>query len=362
MKALALLEAPDHVCGRYRVRAFAPALEAVGGSLTVEGLARHPLARSRQFRRASRFDTVLLQRKLLPAWQLLGLRRMARRLVFDFDDAVLYRDSYDPRGPHCRRRASRFARTVRLADAVVAGNDFLARCALDAGARPDRVRVIPTCVDPAKYSPKVHGAASPDVQLVWVGSSSTMQGLELQRAMWDHLASEIPGLKLRLIADRAPDLGRLPVIAIAWSESTEAREIAAGDIGISWIPNDLWSRGKCGLKALQYQAAGLPVVANPVGVHSRMILPGVNGYLPETPLAWAQAIRSLAADPEARARMGRASRLAIEAGYAVSLWSATFLAALSGHPEARPRGRWAANRRAVTPPARHEVASDGSHI
>ena len=61
------------------------------------------------------------------------------------------------------------------------------------------------------------------------------------------------------------------MIPVAWDEQTEAREIAAGHIGVSWIPDDLWSRGKCGLKVLQYQAAGLPVVANPVGSHCEMI-------------------------------------------------------------------------------------------
>ena len=40
MKALALVESPDHVCCRYRIRAFAPALEAVGVDLRVEGLAK----------------------------------------------------------------------------------------------------------------------------------------------------------------------------------------------------------------------------------------------------------------------------------------------------------------------------------
>src|SRR3954469_12017293 len=97
MKALALVEAPDHVCCRYRVRAFAPALADAGCALTIEGLARGAIARLLQFGRAARFDAVLLQRRLLPRYQLRELRRRARYLVFDFDDAVLYRDSYDRR-------------------------------------------------------------------------------------------------------------------------------------------------------------------------------------------------------------------------------------------------------------------------
>src|SRR5947209_4161568 len=124
MKALALVDAPDHVCCRYRVRAFEPALNDAGWSLTMRGLARGAWRRWSQLARADEFDAVVLQRKLLPGWQLRELRRRSRHLVFDFDDAVLYRDSYDPHGPFCRRRAGRFARTVRLADTVIAGNDF----------------------------------------------------------------------------------------------------------------------------------------------------------------------------------------------------------------------------------------------
>ena len=54
------------------------------------------------------------------------MRQAARRLVFDFDDAVFLRDSYSPKGLHSSRRRRRFAAMARAADAVVAGNDFLA--------------------------------------------------------------------------------------------------------------------------------------------------------------------------------------------------------------------------------------------
>lgn len=330
MQALALVEAPDHVCCRYRVLAFEPSLAASGWSLTVQGLAQGPAGRWTQLRRAGEFDAVLLQRKLLPAWQLRTLRRSARRLIFDFDDAVLYRDSYDPRGPHCPRRASRFARTVRLADVVLAGNDFLAECARKAGARPEQVRVLPTCVDPGLYRPKGEPTTEGPVQLVWIGSSSTLQGLERQRPLLERLGREVPGLQLRLICDRFPRFDPLPVVAVPWTKSGEADAIAGGDLGITWVPDDLWSRGKCGLKVLQYQAAGLSVVANPVGVHPSLVKPGVNGLLASTPDEWVEAVQTLAADPELRHRLGRQARASVETHYSVETWSPAFHAALAG--------------------------------
>src|SRR5512135_1829538 len=339
MKALALVDAPDHVCCRYRLRAFEPALHTSGGSLSVQAIARGALGRWRQLGQAGDYDSVILQRKLLPTWQLQRLRRRARHLVFDFDDAVLYRDSYDPRGPFCHRRAARFAAIVRSADAVIAGNGFLADCALRSGANAGRVHVIPTCIDTERYRASEDRAERAGLDLVWIGSSSTLQGLELQRPLWERIGHEVPGARLRVICDRFPTFEALPVVAVPWSGATEAEELAAGDVGISWIPDDLWSRGKCGLKVLQYQAAGLPVLANPVGVQAEMVVPEVSGLLATTPDEWVEAVRRLASAPALRLRMGRAARASVESRYSVAAWAETFVAAIAPpKPVRRPVG------------------------
>jgi glycosyltransferase involved in cell wall biosynthesis len=343
MKVLALVDSPDHVCCRYRVRAFEPALERAGGSLDLLGLARGSLARARQCARASGYGAVVLQRRLLPGWQLRLLRRKARRLVFDFDDAIMLRDSYDPRGLASRRRARRFAATVRAADVVTAGNDFLADCALRAGAVAERVRVLPTCVDTARYDPSAGTDRRDALDLVWIGSSSTLRGLESQRRWIHRLAREVPGVRLRVVCDRVPDLGAMPVLGVPWSEATEADSLRAGDVGVSWVPDDDWSRGKCGLKVLQYQAAGLPVLANPVGVHEDMIRPGVTGWLPSQFNEWVAAVRTLMADPDLRRRMGRAARASVEADYSVAAWESTFVTSVAGPAFTPGRERPGAN-------------------
>ena len=332
MKLLALVDSPDHVCCRYRIRAFAPAMERSGITVEYRAIGRGPVDRVRQLGSAGRFDAVILQRKLLPGWQLAILRRSARRLIFDFDDAVLYRDSNDRRGPEDGRRRRRFAATVAAADAVLAGNDFLADCALRAGARVQDVHVIPTCVEPERYPVASTGTVDGPIDLVWVGTGGTLKGLLQPREVWSALAREIPGLRLRVICDRFPEDFPIPVVPVVWSEAEEARQIAAGDVGVSWLPDDLWSRGKCGLKVLQYQAAGLPVVANSVGCQVEMVRTGGNGFLADEAAGWVEAIGRLARDPGLRRRMGEASRRDVERDYSVSAWSEAFVQSIQGHP------------------------------
>ncbi len=350
MNLLALVESAEHVCCRYRIRAFAPALHQAGWSLTCEGLERGVVPRVMQLRRAEHFDAVILQRKLLPGWQLGILRRSARRLVFDFDDAVLFRDSNDPRGREDRRRRRRFAAMMGVADTVVAGNDFLADCALRAGARVEDVHVIPTCVDPRRYAVARHEPSEAPADLVWIGSSSTLRGLEQPVAMWDAVAEAVPGLRLRVICDRFPRAFPIPIVGVPWSEPDEARQLASGQIGVSWLPDDLWSRGKCGLKVLQYRAAGLPVVANPVGCQSEMIRSGEDGILATTPAEWVDAVRQLAGDHDLRSQMGADARRRVEADYSISAWSDAFVHSMTGSPRlATPGAGWKLDRPAPEP-------------
>jgi glycosyltransferase involved in cell wall biosynthesis len=316
MRAIALIERPGHVCARYRFAAFASALGDAGCSLTFAAIPRIALGRLLLFSKLGGFDTVLLQRRLLPTYQLKYLRHKSRRLIFDFDDAVFCRDSYSLWGIASTKRERRFRNIMSAADEVIAGNGFLKERAVASGAEAGSVHVIPTCVDPSRY-PLADHHSKEVLNLVWVGSSSTLQGIEMRRRLFEKLSDRFPNVRLRLICDRFPDFARPPMESILWSEANESAEIAVGDIGISWVPDDLWSTGKCGLKILQYYAAGLPVIANSVGVHAEMIQSGITGLLADTDEQWIDAICTLS-QPETRRRMGKAARKCVEQRYSVA--------------------------------------------
>jgi glycosyltransferase involved in cell wall biosynthesis len=273
-------------------------------------------------------DAVILQRRLLSPLLLGLLRRRVRRLIFDFDDAVWLRDSYSPKGFDDPRRSRRFRAAVRAADVIVAGNEFLA-AEVRRWTASDRVRVIPTCVDVKRYPGRAgsvsdrsanesSGRSRSRLTLVWVGSSSTLKGLERFAPTLSAIGHAVSGTRLKIICDRFIDIPHLPVDRCSWDEHTEAAEIASADVGIGWVPDDAWSRGKCGLKVLQYQAAGLPVVANPVGVHAEMVRDGETGLLATTIEDWIIAVRRLAAEPALRQRLGAAARRQVEERYSVA--------------------------------------------
>lgn len=320
MRITALVKSQEHVCCRYRIAAFRPHLERGGCDVAIR-----PWSSGWFFQRmfASFFEDVgvdsllIVQRKLFPAWQLRLLRRKVRWLVYDFDDSIFLRSSYNPRGHDCPKRFEQFRHMVQTADAVIAGNEFL-RDQATAFAEPDKVHLIPTCVDTGRYPLARHDRARSEVKLAWIGSSSTIRGLEKISGLLDRLARNVPHLQLKVICDRALQLDAMPIEFCPWQQATETTELADADIGISWLPDDGWSAGKCGLKVLQYMAAGLPVVANRVGVQKNMVRHGETGFLVETPDEWQDAVRMLAADPDLRRSMGQAGRRLVEEQYQVS--------------------------------------------
>jgi glycosyltransferase involved in cell wall biosynthesis len=322
----ALVESPDHVCSRYRLRAFQPLLQAAGHSLDLHTLPRDWWGRLTLASTLRDAEAVILQRKLLSRPEVALLRRRVRPLWFDLDDAVWMRDSYSGKGFRSRKRMGRFRALVRAAEAVVAGNAYLAEHATRAGARA--AWVIPTCVDVHHYSTARHDGDG--ATLVWIGSSSTLRGLEAMTPLLEMIGERVPGVRLKLICDRFIRLSQMAVLECPWSEATETAELAAADIGMSWVPDDAWSRGKCGLKVLQYMAAGLPVVANPVGVHCEMVRPGETGFLANTPDEWVGAVRTLAADPDLRRRLGSAGRRLVEQRYSLEAGATLWLNLIDG--------------------------------
>ena len=74
------------------------------------------------------------------------------------------------------------------------------------------------------------------------------------------------------------------------------------------LTDNPWSRGKCGYKLIQYMASGIPVVASPVGVNSKIIEDGVNGFLVESRNDWEKALSTVLGSPKFAYEMGRAGR------------------------------------------------------
>src|SRR5262249_14941614 len=194
----ALVEAPGHVCCRYRFAAFRKPLANAGHALDLVPYPRSLWGRFRLGADLADFDAVVVQRRLLPWWQLRLLRRRVRHLLFDLDDAVYLRDSYSRQGLHDPGRLRRFAAVCRSADAVVAGNAFLADEARRRGVAA--VHVIPTCVDPSLYSPSRQDRRS-GLELVWIGSSSTLKGLKQIAPLLEYVGRSCPGVQLKLVCD-----------------------------------------------------------------------------------------------------------------------------------------------------------------
>lgn len=356
MKVLALTEGPNHVCYRYRIEAFAGALAELGWTLESLPLAPNTFDRSPQLREAASADVVILQRKLLPLWQLHMLRRLSRLLVYDFDDALFHRDSYSRKGQASWARLAHFWATIYAANIVTAGNAYLKDQA-SAYVDPNGVHLMPTCVSPELYPRGRHHRCGRTVRLVWIGQHSTLPCLYYAEPLLAAAAARIPGIELRVICNQFPRLHGIDVVPRQWSAATETAEVASCDIGVSWLPDDPWSRGKCGLKVLQYMAAGLPVVANPVGMNREMVIHGVTGLLARTPHEWAAAVAQLAGDPPLRRRMGQAGRELVERQYSVQRWAPRFarlIDTLGRRTHAAPaKLPGAAGNRLAGAPARH---------
>ena len=313
---------------RYRITPFSEAFHNQNGPLGVREIPKGIIGRIR-VAAGLKGSNLILQRKLLPVWQTRWLRKQVKHLLFDFDDAVFLRDSYHPKGFYDRKRLSRFQAVMESADAVIAGNHYLADRATEFRGT-NRTYIIPTCINPSLYPANTRNRqpGSP-FYLAWIGSSSTLQGVESQSETWNLVGREIKEAVLRVICDRFPTFSSIQVDQKTWSKTTEAFDLSSSDVGVSWIPDDPWSRGKCGLKVLQYMAAGLPVIANPVGVHLEMITPGVNGFLCAKPEEWLESIRWLCDNPEESRKMGLAGRALVEEKYSITAGFQTWSKVLS---------------------------------
>jgi glycosyltransferase involved in cell wall biosynthesis len=296
-------------------------------------LARHPVgviraeARLQRWARSAAPHRLLVSRSVGPftgGHLEAALLQRAGWGVYDFDDALWA----DERGGVHRffGESAGWRRAVRSADLVVAGNSYLAEAA--AQLNPN-VQVIPSCVDPTAYPQKEDYAVGPVPRLMWMGSPSTEGYLEAVAPALLRVHA-LTGARLTLVSAGERPLGELGAMTdrVRWDGARTDALLAEADCGIMPLPDTAFTRGKCAYKLLQYAAAGLPVVASPVGVNAQVIQQ-FDGFAATHVDSWVDAMVALLEEPQGTRRSrGTAARRAVESHYSFAAWQDAFLRAV----------------------------------
>ncbi len=325
MKVLFLIQGFAVAASRYRVLQYIPYLQSKGVDTTVSLYPRTLKENFQFFKGLSRYDVVFLQRKRFNQPRLGLLRKRAKRIVYDFDDSVMYRNS-KAKDPISSSRRRRFIQMVKSSDFVIAGNEFLKEEAL---LFNPNVEVIPTAVDEERYLLKTYPAQQERVTLGWIGDHGSIHYLEKMRPIFERVGEKYPHVELKIVCDTFFDCERMKVIKKNWTSEEEVADLQGVDIGLMPLVEDPWSWGKCGLKIIQYQGVGVPVVCTPVGVNKDLVEDGVNGYWAMTPEEWEKKLSLLIESFELRERMGREGRRKVLEKYTYQVCAPYLLSILS---------------------------------
>ena len=257
------------------------------------------------------YDIVFLQKRLLHRHSLYLLRQRARILVYDFDDAVMFSDS-NGEDFVSQRKSRRFSAVARSADLLCAGNDYLKKQALEAGAR--RVEVVPTGVDCDYFTPDFacsEDLSSRPLTVGWIGSRANLVYLKALAKPLNRLFEMRRDFKLAIVCDDFIDDFHCPVEKIRWSADREVDDLRGFDIGVMPLVEDPWTKGKCAFKLLQYMACGLPAVASATAVTRKIIKSEKSGLLASDPEVMVDKIAWLLEHRQALPAVGRQARQAI---------------------------------------------------
>ena len=266
-------------------------------------------------RKAKNYDLVYILREAALLGPPIFERLIAQTgvpVVFDFDDAIFVSYRSPSNGYLSYLKFAGKTKTIcRISSHVMVGNPYLAEYARQVN---DRVTVIPTTIDTGKYRvPERREKNGPPV-IGWTGSYSTVQHLDTMRSALKKLA-EKESFRLRVIGTPAYECAPVEVEAMPWRAETELEDLSEIDIGMMPLPDDRWSKGKCGLKALQFMALGIPTICSPVGVNTDIIQDDQNGFIAATEDEWVEKLSRLLRSEELRRRLGDAGRATVEEQY-----------------------------------------------
>ena len=285
------------------------------------------LIRSKDLKRCKDYDLIFIYREAVMFGSAYFEKRMFRkgcRIVLDYDDAIWMMDvSEANKKLKWLKRPLKTREIISYSRAVFVGNNFLGTYA---EAFNKNVKIVPTTIVASSFQRQRQRIDKDSVCLGWTGSYTTLK----------HFKTAIPFLKIllekygskiyiKLISDEPPQQDEIEIQFCKWNKETEVRDLEEIDIGIMPLPDDDWSKGKCGFKGLQYMALAIPCVLSPVGVNTEIITNNENGFLAATNEEWVEKLSMLIDSIELRAKIGQAGRQTLVEKYSYESWKDRYL-------------------------------------
>jgi glycosyltransferase involved in cell wall biosynthesis len=277
--------------------------------------------------RLGRYDFVFVHREAeplgLPVFEWIITKIAGKKMIFDFDDAIWLKNlsTGNPLMYYVKRYANA-NNAMKWAHKVSCGNRYLAEQALKFNSS---VVVNPTTIDTLNHHNKVRDFSDLNkVVIGWTGTHSTIPYLESIVEILQELEQEFD-FEFMVIADREPEFNLKSLRFVKWSKETEIDDLLKMHVGVMPLVQDQWSQGKCGFKALQYMALGIPAIVSPVGVNTKIVDHEVNGFVCETKEEWRKILRSILEKPQLLQQFSELARKKIETNYSVKSNTPEFL-------------------------------------
>jgi glycosyltransferase involved in cell wall biosynthesis len=290
-------------CGYYRMGLPASALKGLGHE-TYCSMILEPFSETA--------DVIIGQRvcKEGPSalWQ--KMAKEDRVLIYEVDDDLLH---VDPSSVHAYPYFKdpgvhqRIKENAAVASMVTVTTEHLATVMREFN---DNVVVIPNFIDESVL--EIMEPKDPHTTIGWAGSTTHAMDFAQAGRMLKKVASRLPDVHFHFAGadygynlfpkDRYKFTDFFPII------EDHYHNVATIDIGIAPLAPHVFNQSKSSVKALEYAALGIPVVASHSEPYRDFVKHGETGFLVRTDYEWVDYITRLVKDHALRADMAAASK------------------------------------------------------
>jgi len=267
------------------------------------------------------------------------LKYFGKIVILDIDDYPSFNQDSNT--------LSNFEKMVQTVNCVFVGSENLKLLVEQYKGNPI---LIPTGIAIEKYNyPKPDVSENDPITIGWIGNAKyyaqdlieillpalneltsknqTLQGSSYeQRPICLKLIGTNNNEQLKRSFDSLSNVKVEYIDQLDWGNSEEVNE-SLGDIQIGVYP--LLPRNennfKCGFKALEYLASGIPVVSSDISINRQIVLHGETGYLANNQSEWVQYLRMLIESDELRTQMAKKGREHVENRYSTQKIAQTIL-------------------------------------